>query len=97
MDEATARKRRIWRRFRPPSLRSQRGQTIIEYILMLLLALGFTRFVFFNRDYGLKAMLDNTMLRFGVFLEQNLKTGTKRGGDGIKSLEAFAGTDRWSN
>jgi hypothetical protein len=37
------------------------------------------------------------MLRLGSHLENNLKTGSKPGGDGEKSLEAFVGTDRWTN
>ena len=80
-----------------PRLRSQRGQAIVEYILILLLALGFTRFVFFNKDYGFKAMVDKTMMRLGSYVEQNLKTGAKSGGDGVKSLEAYGGTGRWTN
>jgi hypothetical protein len=80
-----------------PRLRSQRGQAIVEYILILILSIGFTRFVFFNKEFGAKAMVDKTMLKLGSFLEQNLKTGTKTGADGVKSLEAFGGTNRWSN
>ena len=53
--------------------------------------------MFFNKDFGFKAMLDKTMLRIGSHLENNLKSGTKVGGDGEKSLDAFAGTDTWSN
>lgn len=100
MDEATAanRPRRspffsYFRKLR----RSQRGQALVEYLLIMFLALGFTRFIFFNKEFGFKAMLDKTMLRIGSYLEQNLKSGTKQGGDGVKSLDAFAGTDRWSN
>lgn len=80
-----------------PRLRSQRGQAIIEYILVILISLTFTRFVFFNKEFGFKSAIDKTMLRLGSFLEQNLKTGTKPGGDGVKSLEAFGGTSRWTN
>jgi hypothetical protein len=98
MDEATCRKwisRALQRR---PRLLQQRGQAITEYILVLLLAFTFTHFVFFNKKYGFKGVLENTMLRLGAYLEQNLKTGTKLGGgDGVKSLEPYAGTDRWSN
>ncbi len=80
-----------------PSLRNQRGQAIVEYILILIISLGFTRFVFFNKEFGFKAMVDKTMMRLGSFAEQNLKTGTKAGGDGQKSLEAYGGTGRWTN
>ena len=96
MDEASFWKRLVRRLFLP-SLRSQRGQAIVEYILVLILAIGFTRFVFFNKEFGFKAMIDKTMLRLGSYLEQNLKSGTKAGGDGVKSLDAYAGTNRWSN
>lgn len=99
MDEA--RKCRRWRAFRRrqrgPDLRSQGGQAIIEYLLILILSLAFLRFVFFHPDHGLKAQIDKTMLRLGSYLEQNLKSGTKPGGDGEKSLDAFAGTSRWKN
>jgi hypothetical protein len=74
-----------------------RGQAIVEFLLVLFLSLFFLRFVFFNREYGIKAQLDNTMLRLGVFLEANLKTGTKLGGDGTESIDPYAGTSRWSN
>jgi hypothetical protein len=58
----------------------------------------FAHQVFFNNTWGFKGVLTNTMLRLGSFLEQNLKTGTKAsGGDGQKSLDPFAGSDRWSN
>lgn len=98
MDEASSRSPNFFRRLRRlPGLRNERGQAIVEYILVLILALGFTRTVFFNKEFGFQAMLDKTMLRLGSFLEQNLKTGTKTGADGVKSLEAYAGTGRWSN
>lgn len=78
-------------------IRNQRGQAFLEYMLVLIISLAFLRFVFFNREYGLKAGLDRTMLRLGSFLELNLKTGTKPGEDGIKSLDAYAGSNRWRN
>lgn len=78
-------------------LRGQRGQAIIEYMLVLIIALTFTQQVFFNKTWGFRGVLEKTMLRLGSFLEQNLKSGTKVGGDGRKSLDPFAGTDRWSN
>jgi hypothetical protein len=80
-----------------PRLRSQRGQAMVEYMLVLILTLAFLRLVFFNKEYGFKAMLDKSMFRLGSFLEGNLKSGAKPGADGEKSLDAFAGTNRWSN
>lgn len=99
MDEASSRQKSFLGRLKSarPRLRRQTGQAIVEYILILMLSLAFTRFVFFNKEYGAKAMIDKTMLKLGSFLEQNLKTGTKTGADGVKSLEAFGGTSRWSN
>ena len=78
--------------------RDQRGQAIVEYLLVLVLAFTFTHQVFFNPKFGFKGVLQKTMLRVGSFLEQNLKSGTKVGGsDGKLSLDPYAGTDRWSN
>ena len=82
---------------RRPACRSQRGQAMVEYMLVLILSIAFLRLVFFNKEYGFKAMLDKSMYRLGAYLEQNLKAGTKPGADGVKSLDAFAGTNRWSN
>jgi hypothetical protein len=77
---------------------NQRGQALVEYMLVLIIALTFTHQVFFNQTWGFKGMLQKTMLRLGSFLEQNLKSGTKVGGsDGKLSLDPYAGTDRWSN
>jgi hypothetical protein len=78
-------------------VRGQRGQALIEYVLVLIIALVFTHQVFFNTNYGFKGILQKTMLRLGSFLENNLKSGTKIGGDGKLSLDPYAGTDRWSN
>ncbi|HEY8278187.1 MAG TPA: hypothetical protein VIH99_01100 [Bdellovibrionota bacterium] len=89
---------RLKGRLRWPSVRNQRGQSILEYILVLIIAFTFTHQVFFNSKWGFKGVLQKTMLRLGSFLEQNLKTGTKVGGsDGKLSLDPYAGTDRWSN
>lgn len=97
MDEAARIQKQIqiskYRRRR----KSQNGQTIVEYLLVLILCLSFTRFVYFNKDFGFKAILDKTMLRMGSFLELNLKSGTKAGGDGQYSLDQYAGADTWSN
>ena len=96
MDEARKSPRLFFRR---PKIRSQKGQAILEFLLILLISISFLRFVFFNKDFGFKAMLDKTMLRLGSHLENNLKSGTgiKVGNEGEKSLDAFAGTERWSN
>lgn len=97
MEEASCRKW-ISRALRcRPRLRGQRGQAITEYVLVLILAFTFTHFVFFNKKYGFKGVLEKTMLRLGTYLEENLKTGAKNGGDGVMSLEPYAGTDRWTN
>lgn len=106
MDEASFAKRffssrKDQRSSRPGFFRrmrkSQSGQAVVEYIIVVILAVSFTRFVFFNKEYGFQAMITKTMLNLGSFLEQNLKTGTKAGADGIESLDAFAGTSRWTN
>lgn len=105
MDELTSRDRRsagLYGRIRSlvkrRPARNQRGQAILEYILVLLIAFVFTHQVFFNTKWGFKSVLENTMLRLGSFLEQNLKSGTKVGGsNGRLSLDPYAGTDRWSN
>lgn len=82
----------------PRKRSGQRGQALVEYMLVLLIAIVFTHQVFFNKTWGFKGMLEKTMLRLGSFLEQNLKSGTKVGGaDGKLSLDPYAGTDRWSN
>jgi hypothetical protein len=94
MDEARSLFRRLGRR---PRCRGQKGQAMVEYLLLLILSLGFLRFVYFNKDFGFKAMLDKSMLRLGAYLEENLKSGTKPGADGEKSMDAFAGTSRWTN
>lgn len=105
MDELASRKQRSWgvwarvrRAIRCRPARGQRGQAILEYILVLLIAFVFAHQVFFNTKFGFKTVLQNTMLRLGSFLEQNLKSGTKVGGNnGRLSLDPYAGTDRWSN
>lgn len=85
------------RLLRGPNIRNQKGQAFVEYLLVLIISLAFLRFVFFNREFGLKASLDRTMLRLGSYLELNLKTGTRPGDDGVKSLDAYAGSNRWRN
>lgn len=81
---------------RAPGL-NQKGQSLVEYALVLLISITFTFQVFFNPKFGFKGIMQTTMLRLGSFLEQNLKSGTQVGGDGKKSLEPFAGTNRWNN
>jgi hypothetical protein len=84
--------------YRPRRRFGQRGQALVEYMLVLIIAFTFTHQVFFNPKFGFKGVLQKTMLRIGSFLEQNLKSGTKVGGtDGKLSLDPYAGTDRWSN
>lgn len=90
MEEATLRKRKS-------KLRSERGQALVEYLLVLILALMFTRAIYFNKEFGFKGILDKTMLRLGSYLEMNLKSGTQLGPNGKNSLDAYAGTDAWSN
>lgn len=99
MEEAALRKRnsRRCRRKRRGLLRSERGQAIVEYILILAIAIFFTRFIYFNKSFGFKASLDKTMLRLGSFLEQNLKSGAQVGSDGRQSLDGFVGTSTWTN
>ncbi len=95
MDEAQKRFFFFFRR--RPKIRSERGQAILEFLLILLVSLAFLQLVFFNKEFGFKASLDKTMLRLGSYLEANLKSGTKLGPDGVKSMDGFAGVSRWSN
>lgn len=88
---------RVVARLRRGRPRGQSGQAIVEYLLVLILVFTFTHQVFFNKTWGFRGLFQNTMFRLGSFLEQNLKSGTKVGGDGKLSLDPYAGTDRWSN
>lgn len=94
MDEAASKKRRIFFR---RLLKSRSGQALVEYVLILTVALLFAKVFYFNSNFGIKASLDKTMLRLGAHLEQDLKSGTKLGGNGEDSSDAFAGTAAWSN
>ena len=80
---------------------NESGQAMMEYLLILALVLTFTRFVYFNKQYGFKAILDKTMFKLGSFLEQNLKTGAQSGesagGDGSRSLDPWVGVNKWKN
>lgn len=87
---------RLLRRLRRP-LRGERGQSLVEFVLVLILALFFTRIIYFNKEFGFKALLDKTMLRLGSYLELNLKSGTQAGQESKKSLDGYAGTSQWNN
>ncbi len=80
--------------------KKQSGQTIVEFILVLTLALTFTRYVYYNRDFGFKGALDKMMLRLGAYLEQNLKSGVGlnlQQATGQGSPDKFMGTSAWKN
>lgn len=94
MEEASKMRKRISLRRRR---RKEGGQAMLEYILLLVLATTFLRIVYFNKDFGIKTQVDKTMLRLGAFLEMNLKTGTRVGQRGEKSLDPYAGTSEWTN
>jgi hypothetical protein len=80
--------------------RNERGQAMVEFLLIMLLALTLTRYVYYNREFGFKGALDKMMLKLGVFLEQNLKSGvgvnlTSSAGQG--SSDKFMGLSAWKN
>lgn len=75
----------------------QSGQAIVEYILIITLALTFTRFVFFHQRYGFKGIIDHTMLKVGALLEKDLKAGVQPGGIGKSATEPYIGTSVWKN
>lgn len=91
MDEAAKKKTQLSRR------RRQSGQAMVEFLLILLVALFFTRLVYFHPQYGFKGMLDRMMLRLGSYLEKDLKAATRPGGNGQAANDPYAGTDAWSN
>jgi hypothetical protein len=74
-----------------------RGQTLVEYLLIVILALTFSRFIYFNEKFGVQPNFERTMIRLGSYLEGNLKSGTKNGEQGQNSNDAFAGTSTWTN
>lgn len=75
----------------------QAGQAMVEYLILLSFMLFFAHFIFLHGEYGLKGLLNRTMLRLGVHLEQNLKSGTGSGNAGERSREPYAGASTWSN
>lgn len=75
----------------------QSGQAIVEYILILTLALVFTRFVFFHQRYGFKGIIDHTMLKVGALLEKDLKAGAQPGGSGKSATDPWVGVSVWKN
>jgi hypothetical protein len=90
MDEAAKKQKRI-------SRKRQAGQAMVEFLLILLVALFFTRLVYFHPQYGFKGMLDRMMLRLGSYLEKDLKAAARPGGNGQAANDPFAGTDAWIN
>ena len=76
---------------------NQRGQAIIEYILLLTVAFFFAKFIFFDPNFGFYGMLNRTMVRLGGHLEGDLKSGTQPGNQGARSDEGYAGTANWNN
>jgi hypothetical protein len=75
----------------------QRGQSMVEYLLILMLAFGFARFIYFNQQFGIQPNFEKMMLGLGSYLEASLKSGTRPGGQGYKQADAFAGTSNWKN
>lgn len=75
----------------------QRGQSLVEYLLVLMLAFGFARFIYFNQQFGIQPNFEKMMLGLGSYLEGNLKSGTKSGEQGRDASHAYAGTANWNN
>ena len=78
-------------------IKSKSGQAIVEFLLILMLTVGFTRFIYFHPRYGFKGIIDHTMLKVGTLLERDLKTGTRTGGRGVNPTEQYMGTSTWKN
>ena len=70
---------------------------MVEYLLVLLLAFGFARFIYFNQTFGIQPNFEKVMLGLGSYLEGNLKSGTKLGAQGRDAADGFAGTSTWKN
>ena len=71
---------------------------MLEYILIVTLALLFGRYVFFHKDFGLMTSFTKVMLQLGTLLEQNLKSGAQPGNQGEDPFERYSGAlDNWSN
>ena len=81
-----------------PKANKQKGQALVEYILILILVIVFARYVFFHERFGIQATFNNTMLRLGTLLEQNLKSGAQPGNQGEEPFERYSGSsDNWKN
>lgn len=88
----------MFRRFRKLNkAMNQGGQALIEYLLVILLALGFAHFIFFNKTFGVQPNFERTMLQIGGYLEANLRSGTKVGPQGTSSNHEYAGDGNWNN
>lgn len=94
MEEATKRRGLSTRAKR--SGRSQAGQAMVEYLLIMAVTIGFASFIYFNKDYGVKGLLDKMILRLGSYLEKDLRAavGTQQGHD---STHPFGGPGQWTN
>ena len=82
---------------RKKSKKKQSGQAMVEFLLMFLIAISFTRFMYFNPNFGVKGMIDGMMLRLGSFLEHDLKSGTRSGDIGQATTDTFCGINAWNN
>ena len=92
--------KRLLRRGARARKRNERGQSIVEFLLVLSLGLVLARFIYFHPQFGFKGSLDNMMLRLGGFLEQNLKAGVglnSAGSVGQDSTSKFMGTGACKN
>lgn len=77
--------------------RSQRGQALLEYMLLLFVGLVFARFIFFHPEFGIKGNIDKFVLRLGAHLETDLKSGTGPSGDTGAATAPYAGLGNWDN
>lgn len=89
MQEAVKRKR---------SRQKQSGQALLEYILLLFVALAFAQFLFFSPEYGIKGNVDKFMLKLGAHLETDLKSGAgPNGGSRGGAATPYSGIGQWTN